>query len=69
MTGRPLKLTITIDAGTDAWDLLEQLKTEDEKDVRLTVEKALKNAIGHNAAGDPYRDPYGIFVEEIEVTT
>ena len=69
MTSRPLKVTITLDAGDNAWEALEQLKTEDEKDIRLTVEKVLKNAIGHEHAGDPFRDRFGIFVEEIEVTT
>ena len=65
---RPVKLTITVDAGAVAWDRLEQLKTEDEKDIRLTVEKALQRAINAEAAGDPYSDPMGVFVEEIEVT-
>ncbi len=68
---RPTKLTITLEAGADAWTAIEALKTEDERDIRLTVEKAILAAIGQRPGygTDPHYNSMGVFVEEIEVTT
>ena len=65
---RPTNLTITLEVGADAWPAIEALKTELDNDIRLTVEKAIRAAIGSPNGADPYTDPMGVFVEEIEVT-
>lgn len=66
---RPIKLTISVEAGTGAWDSMQQLFTEGEDDLRLAIEKTILKELGQPAGTDPYTNPMGVFVVEIEVTT